>query len=122
MAKRGKKGQKRTARRLAAMQMPPATPTPAPSQEGLVPNLSLNSQKWLRQHTEDEGLLQRRELRSPDGFDFTSSDPWRVLRISSEFVQGIDALAHISRAVAVFGSARSAPGTPNYEAATTLAR
>src|SRR5947209_4433830 len=93
-----------------------------PSQAGLIPNLSLNSGRRLRRATEDEQLLQRQEIRSPLSFDFTRMDPWRVMRITSEFVQGFDALAHLDPAVAIFGSARTRPGAPDYEAATAVAR
>jgi uncharacterized protein (TIGR00730 family) len=54
-------------------------------------------------------------------FDFTITDPWRVLRITSEFVNGFDALAHIPPSVAIFGSARTKAGTPYYQAAVTTA-
>src|SRR5436190_1703090 len=90
-------------------------PTYAPSQAGLIPNLSLNSGRRLRRSTEDQQLLERQEIRSPLSFDFTRMDPWRVMRISSEFVQGFDALAHLNPAVAIFGSARTRPGAPDYE-------
>ena len=40
---------------------------------------------------------------------FTTTDPWRVLRIQGEFVRGFDALADIGPAVTVFGSARTPP-------------
>jgi uncharacterized protein (TIGR00730 family) len=67
--------------------------------------------------TEDEQLL-----RAPDApLPFTESEPWRVMRIMSEFVQGFDALAELSRAVTIFGSARTKPGDPNYEAAVETA-
>jgi hypothetical protein len=55
-------------------------------------------------------------------FDFTITDPWRVLRIMSEFVNGFDALAHIPASVAIFGSARAKAGEPAYEAAVETAR
>lgn len=55
-------------------------------------------------------------------FDFTITDPWRVLRIMSEFVNGFDALAHIPASVAIFGSARAKVGEPAYEAAVETAR
>lgn len=55
-------------------------------------------------------------------FDFTITDPWRVLRIMSEFVKGFDALAHIPASVTIFGSARTKPGDPTYEAAVETAR
>jgi uncharacterized protein (TIGR00730 family) len=76
--------------------------------------------------TEDEILLQRlakRRLRprDPSLGEFTSEDPWRVLRITSEFVHGFDSLADIDAAVTVFGSARVAEGHPYYQAARTCA-
>ncbi|MFN2105250.1 MAG: TIGR00730 family Rossman fold protein [Candidatus Promineifilaceae bacterium] len=67
--------------------------------------------------TEDEQLLQSPSEEVP----FTETDPWRVMRIMSEFVQGFDALAELSRAVTIFGSARTPPGDPNYEAAVKTA-
>jgi uncharacterized protein (TIGR00730 family) len=62
--------------------------------------------------TADEHLLQRQDP------SFLSSDPWRIHRITAEFVQGFDALAALGGpAVAVFGSARTPPDHPMYEAA-----
>ncbi|HEY0755653.1 MAG TPA: TIGR00730 family Rossman fold protein [Ktedonobacteraceae bacterium] len=55
-------------------------------------------------------------------FDFTITDPWRVLRIMSEFVNGFDALAHIPASVAIFGSARIKAEDPTYAAAVETAR
>ncbi|MFL5665445.1 MAG: TIGR00730 family Rossman fold protein [Ktedonobacteraceae bacterium] len=54
--------------------------------------------------------------------DFTLTDPWRVLRIMSEFVNGFDALAHIPPSVTIFGSARTRPDDPIYAAAVETAR
>jgi len=54
--------------------------------------------------------------------DFTLTDPWRVLRIMSEFVNGFDALAHIPPSVTIFGSARTRPDEPIYAAAVETAR
>jgi len=54
-------------------------------------------------------------------FDFTITDPWRIMRIMSEFVNGFDALAHIPPSIAIFGSARTRPNDPNYLAAVTTA-
>ena len=58
--------------------------------------------------------------------DFRRSDAWRVMRINSEVVEGIDMLGDVRRAVSIFGSARTPPGDPYYEAArrtaTLLAR
>ena len=43
------------------------------------------------------------------------TDPWRVLRIQAEFVEGFGALAEVPRAVTVFGSARTKRDHPEYE-------
>jgi uncharacterized protein (TIGR00730 family) len=67
--------------------------------------------------TEDEKLL-RRSARPA----FLDSDPWRALRILSEFVEGFDALAELGPAVTVFGSARVRPGSEAYELARTIGR
>jgi len=64
----------------------------------------------------DERFLRR--VRAP----FTDTDPWRVLRITAEFVEGFDALSDVGSAVSVFGSARVEEGTPLYETARELGR
>src|SRR5712692_4565906 len=48
------------------------------------------------------------------------ADPWRVLRIVSEFVEGFDALAEVGPAVTVFGSARMPTDHPLYESGRQL--
>jgi uncharacterized protein (TIGR00730 family) len=53
---------------------------------------------------------------------FVHTDPWRVLRIQSEFVEGFGALADLGPAVSVFGSARTVPGSPNYELGVEVGR
>jgi hypothetical protein len=67
--------------------------------------------------TEDEKLLERRPTA-----DFLETDPWRALRILAEFVEGFDAMAKVGPAVTVFGSARTRPDDPVYEAARTIGR
>ena len=49
-------------------------------------------------------------------------DPWRVMRITAEFVEGFDALAGIRKGVTIFGSARTGPDDPQYAAAHETAR
>src|SRR5690554_2049135 len=46
--------------------------------------------------------------------DWLHGDPWRVMRIQSEFVEGFGALAELGAAVSVFGSARTRPDHPDY--------
>ena len=48
------------------------------------------------------------------------ADPWRVLRIVSEFVEGFDALAEVGPAITVFGSARISNDHPLYESGRQL--
>ena len=49
------------------------------------------------------------------------TDPWRVLRIQAEFVEGFGALAGLGPAVSIFGSARTTPDTEDYASARELA-
>jgi uncharacterized protein (TIGR00730 family) len=81
---------------------------------------SLNRAARAGRPTEDEKLLASPR---PEQIVFTHTDPWRVLRISGEFVEGFDALAELGdSAVTIFGSARVRPGDPMYEAAEETAR
>lgn len=57
-----------------------------------------------------------------DKEDFTSSDPWRVLRILGEFVEGFDALSRVTPCVAIFGSARLKEESPWYQEAVKTAK
>lgn len=76
--------------------------------------------------TQDEQLfrtqsaIESREQTSAPAF--TDTDPWRVLRITGEFVEGFDTLASLGPAVTIFGFARVRPGHPQYEAAAEVAR
>src|SRR6266516_3560738 len=79
---------------------------------------SLNRAARTGKPTEDEQLLATPR---PEQAQFTHTDPWRVLRIMGEFVEGFDALAELSQAVTIFGSARVRPGDPMYQAAEDLA-
>ena len=66
--------------------------------------------------TEDQKLLQG----ALQADDFTRTDPWRVLRIQGEFIEGFDKLANVGKAVTVFGSARTSPDDEQYQAAEML--
>lgn len=72
-----------------------------------------------RKATEDERLLLPSR---PEQIAFTETDPWRVLRIMGEFVEGFDSLANLGPAVTIFGSARVKPGDGVYEQAMEVAR
>jgi uncharacterized protein (TIGR00730 family) len=62
-----------------------------------------------------ETTTDQRLLDNKGTGDWVHTDPWRVLRIQSEFVEGFGALAELGPAVSVFGSARTHPGSPTYE-------
>ena len=59
--------------------------------------------------TTDQRLLDSR-----GSSDWVHTDPWRVLRIQSEFVEGFGLLAELPAAVSVFGSARTPVDSPEY--------
>jgi uncharacterized protein (TIGR00730 family) len=73
-----------------------------------------------RRNQVDGSTTDQRLLDSRGNTDWVHSDPWRVLRIQSEFVEGFGALAELGPAIAVFGSARTAVDHPSYQLAERL--
>jgi uncharacterized protein (TIGR00730 family) len=64
----------------------------------------------VQESTTDQRLL---DIRGPA--DWVHTDPWRVLRIQTEFVEGFGLLAEMPRAISVFGSARTPREAPEYD-------
>jgi uncharacterized protein (TIGR00730 family) len=71
--------------------------------------------KHIPKTTTDQRLL---DLRGPS--DWVHTDPWRVLRIQAEFVEGFGLLSELGPAVTVFGSARTRPESPDYQRAQQI--
>lgn len=71
--------------------------------------------------TEDEVLLGKVPA-AERVEDIRKSDPWRVLRIMGEFVEGFERLGDIADAVTFIGSARTPESDPLYGKATEAAR
>jgi uncharacterized protein (TIGR00730 family) len=61
----------------------------------------------LRRRQVPTSTTDQRLLDSRGPTDWVHTDPWRVLRIQAEFVEGFGQLAELGRAVSVFGSART---------------
>ncbi|MEP6696355.1 MAG: TIGR00730 family Rossman fold protein [Pseudonocardiales bacterium] len=68
----------------------------------------------LRRSQVTSSTTDQRLLDTRGSADWVHTDPWRVLRIQSEFVEGFGLLAELPRAVSVFGSARTPEGHPEY--------
>jgi uncharacterized protein (TIGR00730 family) len=66
------------------------------------------------------GIADRGLLATSRDTTFLHTDPWRALRILSEFVDGFDALSRCGPAVTVFGSARTDPAHPDYALARAV--
>src|SRR5688572_11526136 len=49
-------------------------------------------------------------------------DPWRIFRIMAEFVDSFETMSRVGPAVTIFGSARTPPTDPAYQASLELAR
>jgi uncharacterized protein (TIGR00730 family) len=69
---------------------------------------------FLRDTQIDSSTTDQRLLDSRGATDWVHADPWRVLRIQSEFVEGFGALAELGPAIAVFGSSRTRRDDPYY--------
>src|SRR5262245_541676 len=64
---------------------------------------------------------QSLEPRRDPMLDFAAKDSWRIFRIMGEFVEGFETLSQV-KGVAIFGSARSAPGSEDYRRAEEMGR
>jgi len=73
-----------------------------------------------RQQLNESSTTDERLLDSRGHSDWVHTDPWRVLRIQAEFVEGFGLLAELGPAVSVFGSARTSPGSHEYEQAERI--
>jgi uncharacterized protein (TIGR00730 family) len=103
---------------IAAGRTPPSQESSA-RRSGAVKKVDSDLRTYAMPVTEDEKFLQGPRT---DPTDFTRQDTWRVMRIMSEFIEGFDNLADITRGVAIFGSARTDPEDPQYLAAQETAR
>ncbi|WP_326798335.1 TIGR00730 family Rossman fold protein [Streptomyces sp. NBC_01808] len=70
----------------------------------------LRRRSRIQRGTMDQHLLDTRERAA----EYVHEDPWRVLRMQAEFVEGFGALAEVGPAISVFGSARTAPESAEY--------
>ena len=96
--------------------MTPAQPTPAPGDPERPPRRAERHRgpAVLRRGQVQSSTTDQRLLDTRGSSDWVHTDPWRVLRIQSEFVEGFGLLAELPRAVSVFGSARLGTHTPEY--------
>jgi uncharacterized protein (TIGR00730 family) len=106
-------GQEQATKRAPSGEGEPA----AESEPAMMPNPTLNRSARLGRPTQDKLLLAWTQQERQNAEAFLHSDPWRVLRITSEFVEGFDTLAQIGPAVTIFGSARIKRDDPMYAAA-----
>lgn len=71
----------------------------------------------VQRSTTDQRLL---DTRGPT--DWVHTDPWRVMRIQSEFVEGFGMLAELGPAISMFGSARTPRDDREYALAEQIGR
>ena len=70
----------------------------------------------------DAVTTDQRLLDSRGSADWVHTDPWRVLRIQAEFIEGFGALAELGPAISVFGSARTPADHPSYAVGEEVGR
>jgi uncharacterized protein (TIGR00730 family) len=71
----------------------------------------------LRRAQVPRSTTDQRLLDSRGSNDWVHTDPWRVMRIQAEFVEGFGALSELGPAISVFGSARTPREHPDYRRA-----
>ena len=69
----------------------------------------------VRRGPHNRAVTADQQLLESVGDQWRDGDPWRVLRIGSDFVEGFENLAELGPAISVFGSARVDPSDPMYE-------
>lgn len=101
----------------------PETPNPRQTINALQESARRKGAVILRRGQADVDQSDRQLLESHlPGGDFTHTDPWRVLRIQSEFVEGFGTLANLGPAISVFGSARTPKDSERYQQAIEVGR
>jgi uncharacterized protein (TIGR00730 family) len=86
-----------------------------PEEQRLGPVLRRRGQ--VQPSTTDQRLL---DTQGPS--EWVHADPWRVMRIQSEFIEGFGTLAELPRAISVFGSARTPRDSKEYETGVRLGK
>ena len=76
----------------------------------------------LRRHKVPVTTTDQRLLEAHQPNEWLHADPWRVMRIQSEFVEGFGTLSELGPAAAVFGSARTRPDDPAYAMGVEVGR
>jgi uncharacterized protein (TIGR00730 family) len=92
------------------------------SPDGRRPRETHKGPVTLRRRQVEASTTDQRLLDSRGPTDWVHADPWRVLRIQAEFVEGFGALAELGRAVSVFGSARVQRESADYALAVKIGR
>jgi uncharacterized protein (TIGR00730 family) len=100
---------------------PPDDTAPSTPQDSR-PRESHKGPVTLRREQVETETTDARLLDSHGPSDWLHTDPWRVLRIQAEFVEGFGALAELGPAVSVFGSARVHRDDPEYALAMEVGR
>jgi uncharacterized protein (TIGR00730 family) len=97
-----------------ALEFTPPDATPPPAPQDARPREMHKGPVTLRREQVEHSTTDQRLLDTHGPSDWVHSDPWRVLRIQAEFVEGFGALAELGPAVSVFGSARVHVDEPEY--------
>jgi uncharacterized protein (TIGR00730 family) len=99
-----------------------STPPDEGAPEGARPRETHKGPVTLRRNQVERSTTDQRLLDTRGPTDWVHADPWRVLRIQSEFVEGFGALAELGRAISVFGSARVHQDDPEYPLAIEVGK
>jgi uncharacterized protein (TIGR00730 family) len=88
----------------------------------LISNPTINRSVYQGRPTDDKILLDWGPDDRALAAAFTHTDPWRVMRMQGEIVEGFDALAELGPAISIFGSARIGRNSPYFAAARETGR
>jgi len=84
--------------------------------------LLLEQSAVIRRRPASDAVTADELLLNTDNGSWRNADPWRVMRIQSEFVEGFENLADVGPAISIFGSARVTSEDPMYVLAHEIGR
>ena len=111
-----------TGRGGSGMPLPRLQSAPELTWRGMASDRHVQGAVVRGDRTAQGSTTDQRLLESRGTADWVHTDPWRVLRIQSEFVEGFGTLAELGPAISIFGSARTPRDHPAYAQAEDLAR
>jgi len=112
----------RKSRRTGAAAGPGAAPVRPSGRKQKPQRIPPGATDSVLRESVDAARLDRKREDPTTEWGGEARETWRIFRIISEFVEGVDELRGLGRAITIFGSARMPRSSPEYGATVEIAR